>query len=70
MFHRYGIRTRLLFAFVGISLFSVLAAAAALYSFVVVGKIIIQVSDVDSPAAIHSLELSRQAKKWLVRRHN
>ena len=63
MFRRYGIRTRLLFAFVGISLFSVLAAAAALYSFVVVGKIIIQVSDVDSPAAIHSLELSRQAQK-------
>jgi adenylate cyclase len=63
MFPRFGIRTRLLFAFVGISLFSVLAAAAALYSFVMVGNIIIQVSDIESPAAIQSLELSRQAQK-------
>ncbi len=44
MFRRFGIRARLLFAFFGISMFAVLAAAAALYSFLEVGKIISQIS--------------------------
>ena len=65
MFRRFGIRARLLFAFFGISMFAVLAAAAALYSFLVVGKIISQVSEIDAPAAMGSLELSRQAEQMV-----
>ena len=65
MFRRFGIRARLLFAFFGISMFAVLAAAAALYSFLVVGKIISQVSEINAPAAMGSLELSRQAEQMV-----
>ena len=60
MFRRFGIGARLLFAFIGISMFAVLAAAAALYSFLQVGKIITQISGFEAPAAMGSLELSRQ----------
>ncbi|MDH3580096.1 MAG: PAS-domain containing protein [Hyphomicrobiales bacterium] len=63
MFQRFGIGARLLFAFCGISLFAVLAAAAALYSFFEVGKVLDRISKNDAPKAILSLELSRQAKE-------
>ncbi len=62
MFRHYGIGARLLFAFFGISMFAVFAAAAALYSFLEVGKIISQISEFEAPAAMGSLELSRQAE--------
>ncbi len=65
MFRRFGIRGRLLFAFFGISMFAVLAAAAALYSFLEVGKIITQISEFEAPAAMGSLELSRQAEQMV-----
>ena len=65
MFRQLGIRARLLFAFFGISMFAVLAAAAALYSFLEVGKIISQISGFEAPAAMGSLELSRQAEQMV-----
>ena len=65
MFRRFGIRARLLFAFFGISMFAVLAAAAALYSFLEVGKIISRISGFDAPAAMGSLKLSRQAEQMV-----
>jgi len=63
MFQRFGIGARLLLAFCGISLFAVLAAAAALYSFFEVGKVLDRISKNDAPEAILSLELSSQAKE-------
>ncbi len=39
MFSRMGVRGRLLLSFVGISGFAVLAAAAAMYSFVAVQRV-------------------------------
>ena len=65
MFRQLGIGARLLFAFFGISMFAVLAAAAALYSFLEVGKIISQISGFEAPAAMGSLELSRQAEQMV-----
>lgn len=65
MFRQLSIRARLLFAFFGISMFAVLAAAAALYSFLEVGKIISQISEFEAPAAMGSLELSRQAEQMV-----
>ena len=56
MFMQSGIRSRLLFAFLGISLFAVFAAAAALYSFLELCKIIIQISGFDAPEAMVSLD--------------
>jgi len=46
-------------------MFAVLAAAAALYSFLEVGKIIDQISGFEAPAAMGSLELSRQAEQMV-----
>ena len=63
MFRHLGIRGRLLLAFFGISMFAVLAALAALYSFLEIGNSINRISKFDSPVAIASLELSRQAEK-------
>ncbi len=65
MFRQMGIGARLLFAFFGISMFAVFAAAAALYSFLEVGKIISQISEFEAPAAMGSLELSRQAEQMV-----
>jgi class 3 adenylate cyclase len=65
MFRRFGIRGRLLLAFIGISMFAVLAAAAALYSFLAVGKIINQISATEAPAVMGSLELSRKAEQMV-----
>jgi class 3 adenylate cyclase len=65
MFRRFGIRARLLFAFFGISMFAVLAAAAALYSFIEIGKTLHQISRFEAPMAMLSLELSRQAEQMV-----
>ncbi len=65
MLRNVGIRGRLLFSFLGISTFAVLSAAAALYSFIEVGKIISQISGFEAPAAMGSLELSRQAEQMV-----
>ena len=65
MFRQLGIGARLLFAFFAISMFAVFAAAAALYSFLEVGKIISQISGFEAPAAMGSLELSRQAEQMV-----
>ncbi len=69
MFRRFGIRVRLLSAFFGISMFAVLAAATALYSFIEIGKTLHQISRFEAPMAMLSLELSRQAER-MVRAHN
>jgi adenylate cyclase len=63
MLNRFGIGARLLLAFCGICLFAVMAGAAALYSFIEVGKVLNQIAQVNAPEAINSLELSRQAER-------
>ena len=63
MLQQLGIRTRLLIAFFGISAFAVLAAAAALYSFIEVGGVLDRISRSHTPEAILSLDLSRQAER-------
>ena len=65
MFRNIGIRGRLLFSFLGISMFSVLGAGAALYSFIEVGKVLNRVSNVEVPDTIVSLEISRQAERMV-----
>jgi adenylate cyclase len=62
MLRRMGVRGRLLLAFMGISAFALIAAAAAMYSFSEVGGALGQITEVRTPAALDSLELSRQAE--------
>ena len=63
MLNRLGVRGRLLLAFFGISAFAVLAAAAAMYSFLEVGKALDKITQQRVPLALSSLELSRQAER-------
>ena len=56
-------RVRLLLAFFGISAFAVIAAAAAMYSFAEVGKVLERITQERVPPALASLELSRQAER-------
>ncbi len=65
MFRQLGIRARLLFAFFGISFFAVLTAAAALYSFLEVGRVLERIARYETPEAINSLEISRQAERMV-----
>jgi adenylate cyclase len=65
MFQRWGIRVRLLLAFLCISLFAVLAAAAALYSFLEVGRTLGRIARKDMPQAIESMEVSRQSERMV-----
>jgi adenylate cyclase len=58
-----GVRGRLLLAFLGISAFAVIAAAAAMYSFSKVGGVLGRITEERVPAALDSLELSRQAER-------
>ena len=62
MHDRLGVRGRLLMAFFGISAFAVLAAAAAMYSFLEVGKALDRITQQRVPTALSSLEISRQAE--------
>ncbi|HEY6983941.1 PAS-domain containing protein, partial [Reyranella sp.] len=57
-----GVRTRLLLAFLGISAFALLAAAAGIYSFGRVGDRL-EVIDARVPPALAALELSRSAER-------
>jgi len=63
MSDRLGVRGRLLLAFFGISAFAVLAAAAAMYSFLEVGKALNQITQERVPSTIASQQLSRQAER-------
>jgi PAS domain S-box-containing protein len=60
---RFGVRGRLLLAFFGISAFAVLAAAAAMYSFLEVDKVMDRITQRRVPSALASLELSGQAER-------
>ncbi|MGH6902149.1 MAG: HAMP domain-containing protein, partial [Geminicoccaceae bacterium] len=63
LLQRLGVRWRLLLAFLGISAFAVIAAAAAMYSFAEVGKLLGRITEERVPPALASLELSRQAER-------
>jgi class 3 adenylate cyclase/PAS domain-containing protein len=63
MIERLGIRARLLLAFFAISALAVLATAAAIYAFFEVGSAVERITGSRVPAALSSLELSRQAER-------
>jgi HAMP domain-containing protein len=63
MLRRMGVRGRLLLAFLGISAFALIAATAAMYSFSEVGGVLGRITEERVPAALDSLELSRQAER-------
>ena len=63
MFERLGIRSRLLLAFFGIGFLALVAAAAAVYALVQVGDVVDRITQHRVPAALASLELSRQAER-------
>jgi adenylate cyclase len=63
MFEWIGIPGRLLFAFFGISALAVLATAAALYGFLLVGDVIDRITKHRVPSVLVSMQLSRQAER-------
>ena len=63
MFRRMGVRGRLLLSFLGISAFALIAAGAAMYSFSEVGGVLDRITEERVPAALDSVELSRQAER-------
>jgi len=63
MINRLGVRARLLLAFLGISAFAVLAAGAAMYSFLKAGDALDQITLDRVPATVASQQLSRQAER-------
>ena len=65
MFRHMGIGARLLAAFFGISFFAVLTGAVALFSFLEVGKVLDRIARYETPEAIESLEISRQAERMV-----
>lgn len=60
---RFGLRSRFLAAFLGISIFAVLSAAIAVWALVLVGRSLEEVTERSVPSALTSLELSRQAER-------
>jgi signal transduction histidine kinase/CheY-like chemotaxis protein len=58
-----GLRERLLFAFIAISSFAVLAAAVGNYAFYAIAAALHQVTDKSVPPAIASLELAEHAER-------
>src|SRR4051794_23514402 len=58
-----SVRWRFLLAFLGISAFAVLAAAAAMWAFLQLGRVVERTTEQRAPAALASLELSRQAER-------
>ena len=63
MFHRLGVRWRLLIAFFGISAFAVVGAVAAVYSILAIGSVLERITQQRVPSALGSLEISRQAER-------
>ncbi len=63
MLEALGIRGRLLLAFFGVSAIAVLATAAAVYAFLQVGLVVERITEDRVPAALASLQLSRQAER-------
>src|SRR5829696_1932748 len=63
IFDALGIRGRLLLAFFGVSAFAVLATIVAVYAFLQVGAVVERITDYRVPAALASLQLSRQAER-------
>ncbi|MCP5367907.1 MAG: PAS-domain containing protein [Hyphomicrobiales bacterium] len=58
-----GVGARLLLAFLGITGFALLAAAAAIYSFTAVGNLMDAITEKQVPSALTSLDLSRQTER-------
>src|SRR3954452_23423020 len=58
-----SVRWPFLLAFLGISAFAVLAAAAAMWAFLQLGRVVERTTEQRAPAALSSLELSRQAER-------
>ncbi len=58
-----SVRGRFLLAFLGISAFAVLAAAVAMWAFLELGHVVARITEERTPAALASLELSRQAER-------
>src|SRR3954453_18916687 len=56
-----SVRWRFLLAFLGISAFAVLAAAAAMWAFLQLGRVVERTTEQRAPAALASPELSRPA---------
>ena len=57
-----GVRGRLLLAFLGISMFSLVAAASGLYSLTQVGSALNKITEQRVPEALSWLELSRRVE--------
>ena len=62
---KFGVRGRLLLAFLSISAFAVLAAFAAVYSFSKIGNALDLITEERVPVALISQELSREAERML-----
>ena len=60
---RFGVRARLLLAFLSITAFVVLAAVAAVYSFLRIGGMLDTITEERVPVALIAQELSRQAER-------
>jgi adenylate cyclase len=58
-----SVRWRLLVAFLGISAFAVLAAAASMWALLELGQVVERTTEERAPAALALLELSRQAER-------
>jgi signal transduction histidine kinase len=58
-----SVRWRLLLAFLGISAFAVLAAAASMWALLVLGRVVERTTEERVPAALALLQLSRQAER-------
>src|SRR5215211_5026074 len=63
MLDRLSVRSRLLLAFLGISAFAVLAAAAGTYAFRQTASVLERITEQRVPSTLAALELSRQAER-------
>ncbi|MCP5072673.1 MAG: hypothetical protein GY947_05170 [Rhodobacteraceae bacterium] len=59
----FGVRGRLLLAFLGISMFSLVAAASGFYSLSQVGGALTRITEQRVPEALDWLELSRRVER-------
>ena len=63
MFRNFGVRGRLLFSFLGISLLTIFVSGAALYSFSTFGLLLDRITQDRLPAVVNTTEVSRQAER-------